>query len=84
MNGIVTDYTTNALNQYTAVGGTTYTYDAEGNMTSETDSSGTTTFIYNDANALIAENGPGGTYHINTMHLVIWLARRRMASRQPT
>ena len=34
-------YTTNALNQYTAVGGTTYTYDADGNTTSETDSSGT-------------------------------------------
>jgi RHS repeat-associated protein len=31
-------------------------------MTSETDSSGRTTFTYNENNQLIAENGPGGSF----------------------
>ena len=62
VNGVVTDYTTNALNQYTAAGGTTYTYDANGNMTSETSGSGTTTFAYNENNQLISENGPSGSF----------------------
>ena len=36
-NGVVTDYTTNALNQYTQVGSATYTYDADGNLISIAD-----------------------------------------------
>ena len=62
VNGVGTQYTTNALNQYTAVGGTTYTYDADGNVISETNSSGTTTFTYNPSGQLISETGPSGTY----------------------
>ncbi len=31
-SGVATDYTTNNLNQYTSVGGTSYTYDAAGNL----------------------------------------------------
>ena len=62
VNGVVTDYTTNALNEYTAVGGTTYTYDADGNTISETDSGGTTAFTYNKAGELTSETGPSGTY----------------------
>ena len=34
LNGVTTNYTTNNLNQYTSVGGATYTYDADGNLTS--------------------------------------------------
>ncbi len=62
INGVTMYYTTNALNQYTAVGGTTYTYDADGNMTGEISSAGTTTFSYNADNQLVSENGPDGKY----------------------
>ena len=62
VNGVVTDYTTNARDRYTAVGGTTYTYDHNGNLISATDSAGTTTFAYNQQNQLIAQNGPDGSY----------------------
>jgi YD repeat-containing protein len=34
-NGAVTSYTTNSLNQYTSVGGTTYRYDDNGNLTND-------------------------------------------------
>jgi RHS repeat-associated protein len=62
VNGVVTNYTTNALNEYTAVGGTKYEYDADGNVTSEMNSSGITTFIYNQSGQLVSETGPEGSY----------------------
>jgi RHS repeat-associated protein len=34
-NGTVTNYTTNSLNQYTSVGGVTYSYDDNGNLTND-------------------------------------------------
>ena len=37
-NGVTTAYTTNDLNQYTAVGGTSYSYDKDGNLTVTTGS----------------------------------------------
>jgi RHS repeat-associated protein len=40
-------YTTDNMNQYTAVGAATYKYDADGNLISETNSTGTTTYTYN-------------------------------------
>ena len=40
-NGVATAYTTNNLNQYTRVGDTTYAFDADGNLVSETSPSGT-------------------------------------------
>jgi YD repeat-containing protein len=40
-NGVTTAYTTNNLNQYTKVGDTTYAFDADGNLVSETSPSGT-------------------------------------------
>ena len=61
VNGVVTFYTTNALNEYSAVGGTTYTYDADGNVVSETNSNGTTRFTYNQNGQLTSEIGLGGT-----------------------
>ena len=43
-------------------GGTTFTYDASGNLTSLTDPDGnTTTWTYNDQDQLIQETDPLGT-----------------------
>jgi YD repeat-containing protein len=54
-NGVTTAYTTNNLNQYTKVGDTTYTFDADGNLVSETSPSGThALYSYDDENRLIA------------------------------
>jgi RHS repeat-associated protein len=47
-------YTANGLNQYTAVAGTSFTYDANGNLTSD----GVESFIYDIENRLV--NRPGG------------------------
>ncbi len=52
-DGVVTDYTSNSLNQYTGMGGTTYQYDLDGNMTRKTDGVNTRTFTYDDANRLL-------------------------------
>ncbi len=41
-------YTPNALNQYTAVGGTTQTYDANGNLTAD----GSATYTFDAENRL--------------------------------
>ncbi len=49
-NGAVNDYTTNGLNQYTASDGTTYDYDADGNLVSVTQDGATTTYTYNSQN----------------------------------
>ena len=48
------------MNEYTQVGGTTYTYDLNGNMISATDASGTTTYAYNQDNQLVGVTTPGG------------------------
>jgi YD repeat-containing protein len=53
-NGVTTAYTTNNLNQYTQVGNTTYAFDADGNLVSETSPSGTVLYSYDDENRLIA------------------------------
>ncbi len=44
------DYTANPLNQYSTVDGTTYSYDKNGNLTSD----GTFTFVYDYANRLVS------------------------------
>ena len=58
MSPTTTSYTTNNLNQYTAVGGTSQSHDANGNLTNN----GTLTFKYNYKN-LITEvrQSSGGT-----------------------
>jgi RHS repeat-associated protein len=60
-NGAVTNYTTNGLNQYTSANGTTYDYDADGNLISMTNGAQTTTYGYNSQNQLISETDPDGT-----------------------
>jgi len=52
-----TGYTANSLDQYTAVGAVTPTYDGNGNLTSD----GTFTFGYDAENRLISASGPGNT-----------------------
>ncbi len=47
--GVTTNYTTNGLYQYSAVGGTTHVWDANGNLTDD----GTHTFKYNYRNQVI-------------------------------
>jgi RHS repeat-associated protein len=57
-NGVLTSYVTNNLNEYTAVGDTTYIYDADGNMTSQTDGGVTTHYTYDVENRLVAVTTP--------------------------
>jgi RHS repeat-associated protein len=49
----VKSYAVNGRNQYTQVGGTTHTWDANGNLTSD----GTTTFGYDTENRLVSASG---------------------------
>lgn len=60
-DGVETLYTANALNQYTQVGEATFTYDADGNMTSRTDAGGTTTYAYDLNNRLVSVTEADGT-----------------------
>ncbi|NIR64256.1 MAG: hypothetical protein GWO10_10900 [candidate division Zixibacteria bacterium] len=61
-NGATTNYTTNNMNQYTQVGDTTYTYDADGNMKTKTESGVTTTYTYDIENHLISVTTPNDTW----------------------
>lgn len=55
-NGVTTVYTTNNMNEYTSVGGVAYTYDADGNLTSD----GVNAYTYNSLDQLIGVTGPDG------------------------
>ncbi len=52
INGVTTTYSTNNRNEYSQVGSTSYAYDPNGSLVSQTDGSGTTTFTYNVDNRL--------------------------------
>jgi len=56
-NGGITTYSSNNLNQYTAVGGTSFAYDRNGNLTSD----GTNTYVYDSENRLISATMPSHT-----------------------
>jgi RHS repeat-associated protein len=60
-NGTAINYSSNAANEITQAGATTYTYDANGNLHTATDSSGTTTYTYNDLNQLLSIASPDGS-----------------------
>jgi RHS repeat-associated protein len=60
-NGTATNDASNADNEITQIGSTTYTYDANGNLRTVTDSSGTTTYNYNDQNELVSITASDGT-----------------------
>jgi YD repeat-containing protein len=62
-SGMTTAYTTNDMNQYTAVGAATYQYDAAGNLITKTDSTGTTSYSYNDLGQLVSVHSPAGMWN---------------------
>jgi YD repeat-containing protein len=70
-----TNYTANGLNQYAAVGGTAYSYDARGNLTSD----GVRQFTYDGDNRLVqATNGTvgaSGQWGSATWNSFQWSAR---------
>ena len=61
-NGVVTNYTSNNVNEYTQVGDTTYQYDANGNMIAATTGGQTTSYTFNALDQLTGVSGPGGAY----------------------
>jgi YD repeat-containing protein len=61
-NGVVTDYTSNSMNEYTQVGDTTYQYDANGNLIAATTNGQTTSYTFNVLNQLTGVSGPNGTF----------------------
>ncbi|MFC1597329.1 RHS repeat-associated core domain-containing protein [Planctomycetota bacterium] len=62
INGEVTEYTTNNMNQYTQVGDFYYEYDDDGNLISKTNGTETWTYVYNDESRLVGVIGPDGTW----------------------
>jgi RHS repeat-associated protein len=62
INGVITEYSTNNMNQYTAVGAATYGYDADGNMISKADGSDSWTYTFNDQNRLVQVAVPDSTW----------------------
>jgi RHS repeat-associated protein len=62
LNGVTTNYTTNALNQYTTVGATTNRYDLDGNLIEETGPDGTRRYTYDALNRLVQVVTPQGTW----------------------
>ncbi len=62
LNGTATNYMTNPLNEYTQVGGANDTYDLDGNLTSVTDASGTTTYTYDALDRLTGVTSAAGSW----------------------
>jgi len=62
-NGASTGYSTNNMNQYTQGANTTYTYDADVNMITKSESEGITTYVYDAESRLVQVNTPSnGTW----------------------
>jgi RHS repeat-associated protein len=61
-NGVATAYTTNNLNEYTAVGPTTEYYDPAGNLTLRSDPTSNVSFSYDLLNRLVGVTGPSGNF----------------------
>jgi YD repeat-containing protein len=73
-NGVTTHYVTNNLNEYTSIGGETLAYDKDGNLISQADSTGTSTFTYDALNRLVGETTSGGntsTYQYDALGSLI-------------
>ena len=61
--GTETSYLANNLNQYLTAGETTYTYDADGNLTGKTQGTNNWTYGYDSDSQLIEVAGPDGTWN---------------------
>jgi RHS repeat-associated protein len=59
--GSSSTYTLGPDDEYTGSGGTTYTYDKDGNLKTSTDTAGTTTYTWNALGQLTGAAGPSGT-----------------------
>lgn len=62
VNGILTSYTVNQLNQYIQVGDKTYQYDADGNLTRIDGGGQVWSFTYNRENRLVSATTPQGSF----------------------
>jgi RHS repeat-associated protein len=62
INGLTTTYTTNNLNQYTAIGNGSLQYDRNGNLIERKDGSATTTYTYDVRDRLTGASAPGDTW----------------------
>ncbi|MDB5391016.1 MAG: repeat protein, partial [Planctomycetaceae bacterium] len=62
INGVTTAYTANNMNEYTQVGDTHYTYDADGNQIAATDPLGTTSYTFDLQSRLIKVTGATGSW----------------------
>jgi RHS repeat-associated protein len=60
-NSVTTNYTTNGLNQYTAAGGKSFTYDDDGNLTTQTATSNNYSYVYDIDNRLSQVTKPDST-----------------------
>src|SRR5262249_55605523 len=61
-DGITTNYTTNNLNQYTAVGTTNDIYDPDGNLVLTRNGDQASSYTYNDESRLVRAVTPEGTF----------------------
>jgi RHS repeat-associated protein len=61
-DGVVTTYSTNALNQYSVVGDAIYEYDLDGNLIRKTEGGNTTTYDYDIENRLVEVSTPTDTW----------------------
>ncbi|HEY2415142.1 MAG TPA: RHS repeat-associated core domain-containing protein [Pirellulaceae bacterium] len=62
INGVTTAYTTNNLNQYTAIGTDSLQYDRNGNLITSTDNGASTTYTYDVRDRLTAVSAPGDNW----------------------
>ncbi len=62
-SGATTSYATNDLNEYTAAGTATFTYDADGNVTSRNDATGVTNYMYDDRGQLVSIVTPADAFN---------------------
>ena len=86
-NGVVTNYTSNSVNEYTSrriTAITTYQYDANGNMIAATTNGQTTTYTFNALNQLTGVSGPTGTFSYSTIPSATRSPRPPTARRRTT
>jgi RHS repeat-associated protein len=62
-NTSISNYSTNIMNQYTQAGGTTFSYDTDGNMVGMVVSGQTTIYTYDSENKLISVVSPATTWN---------------------